>query len=537
MKTLPDSVPPRATRSAVARSQTENFDSPELCRLEPSRPLWRQLDGFIGLVMLGTIAYLYLSLFVLPNTPILQADDQVFFWMNAQRMLHGDRAYVDFFQYTPPGTDLFFLLLFKLFGARIWVLNAAVLALGAALCWVCFRVANQIMKRPLALLATVVYLILIFSKLLNATHHWFSILMVMCATSVIIRTRTARRVAIAGGALGLAAFFTQTHGVAAVAALAIFLIWEQYRAQRSLRDILTPPVMLSVSFAGAVLGLNAYFIASVGLNHLWYEQVTYVRRFGLQGFQNLGLPALLTWHSLPTVGQQVFVYLLLPIIYLLSLLRFWIGSSDPRSDDDRRTALLSLVGLFLLAEVALSPNWLRIYAVSMPGIILAIWILGRMGKVRRYAILLIWAGIASLALTQTWRRHHQPYAVVELPGGTAAVPAPKWEELHWIMQHTKPGDFFFQADWPGMYVPLELRNPVFLDAVGANEQTRPEYVDLTIRQLEERKVRYVLWSRRLDNSNVNRPWEYHLEPLKNYLRDQYSRVKTFADQDEVWERK
>jgi hypothetical protein len=50
--------------------------------------------------------------------------------MNAQRLLHGQRVYLDFFQSTPPGTDLVYLGVFKVFGARIWVTNLIVLALG-----------------------------------------------------------------------------------------------------------------------------------------------------------------------------------------------------------------------------------------------------------------------------------------------------------------------------------------------------------------------------------------------------------------------
>jgi hypothetical protein len=66
-----------------------------------------------ALLVFGAMAYLYANLFQFPHTPILQSDDQVFFWTNAQRMLNGERAYVNFFQYTPPGTDVFFLSLFK----------------------------------------------------------------------------------------------------------------------------------------------------------------------------------------------------------------------------------------------------------------------------------------------------------------------------------------------------------------------------------------------------------------------------------------
>jgi hypothetical protein len=533
MKTLPGSAAVGLAQSMLASSEMENIRLRERGRLGSG---WLSA-GFIGLVLLGIAAYLYLNLFVLPDTPVLQSGDQVFFWMDAQRMLHGERVYLDFFQYTPPGTDLVFLTVFKLFGPRIWALNAVVLALGVALCWVCLHVASQILERDLALLATCLYLVLIFNKPLTATHHWFSVLVVMCAAGVIIAESSPWRVAIAGGLLGLASFFTQTHGIAAVAGVAAFLVWEQSRRARSSREVLARVFLLLVGFASAVLMLNAYFIASAGAGPLWYQQVTYVLRYAGRGPWNFGLPEFSTWRSLPRVGQQVFVYLLLPVVYLFALGRL---RSDPKAlafSNDRKTSLLALIGVFLLAEVALSPNWLRIYAVSMPGIILAIVMVSRMGSARRNAVGLIWAGIACLAFVQLWARHHHPYVVAEWPGGTGAVSAEDYEELHWITQHTRPGEFFFQAIWPGMYLPLDLRNPLFLDAAGTNEQTRPEYVELAIGQLEEKKVRYVVWSQRLDDANPLHAGEDHLGPLRAYLHSRYNCVRIFPDRDEVWERR
>jgi hypothetical protein len=504
-----------------------------------NRPLGHSPAALIALLSVAATGYLYSNIFLLPHTPILQSDDQVYFWMHAQRMLNGERPYIDFFQYTPPGTDLFFLFLFKLFGARIWVLNLAAIALGIALSWACFLVASQVMQRHLAVLSAFLYLIFIFSQPLNATHHWFSVLIIMCAVSIVMIERTPRTIAVSGGLLGLASFFTQTHGVAALAAFAIFLIWEQTKDKKAWREVFLHPAVLCLSFAASALALNGYFIASTGIKHLWYEQVTYVRRYVVQGLpsvQNLGLPGPLTWQNLPMVGQQVFVYLMLPAVYLLSLYR--VGVREPVSNDQRRIALVSLVGLFLLAEVALSPNWLRIYAVSMPSIIVAVWMIGRTETVRRrYAVGVIWAGITCLALLHVWVRQHRPYITAGWPGGAAAVPASKYEELDWIKRHTKPGEFFFQAAWPGTYVPLGLRNPLFVDVVGPDEQTRPEDVDLAIRQLEQKRVRYVLWSERLDTTSRDHSSESHLGPLQGYLRSRYNPVATFADQDEVWERK
>ena len=158
------------------------------------------------LVLLVIASFLYFNLFVFGGVPVLLGDDQVFFWMDAQRMLHGEGPYIDFFQYTPPGTELVFLAGFKLFGPRIWVLNAMVLALGIALCWICFRLANQVLPSRHALLSTLLYLVLIFSKALNATHHWFSVLAVMSAVLILMRQSTRSRIALSGALLSLAAY-------------------------------------------------------------------------------------------------------------------------------------------------------------------------------------------------------------------------------------------------------------------------------------------------------------------------------------------
>jgi len=488
-------------------------------------------------MLLAVAAYLYCNLFLLPRTPILQSDDQVYFWMYAQRLLHGEHAYLDFFQFTPPGTDLFFLFLLKSFGEHIWVLNAAVILLGVALCWVCLVVARHIMEPHLALLCAFAYLVFIFAKPLNATHHWFSVLVAMCAVAILMPARTANRIAVAGALLGLATFCTQTHGIVTLLAIAIFLVWERFHERQSGGQLLMNPAILCVSFLASVLTLNSYFIATAGVRRLWDQQVAHVRKYRIEGWltPNFGLPAPLDWHNIFTLSLPVFVYVLLPVIYLFSLVV--ARRNSPTSDDHRRIILVALVGASLFAEVALSPNWLRIYSVSMPGIVLAIWAIGRATRVRRYASPAIGAAMLLFASLQVWSRHHRPFVITELPAGVAAVPAPLFEQIDWIAKHTQPGDFVFQAGWPGLYLPLGLRNPVFIDTVGTNEQTRPEHVELTIRQLDQKQVRYVIWSPRLNAPSSDHPGEDQLGPLLGYLHGRYALIKTFVGADELWERR
>jgi|tagenome__1003787_1003787.scaffolds.fasta_scaffold20975284_2 hypothetical protein len=492
-------------------------------------------------MLIGVAVYLFCNLFLLWHTPILQSDDQVYFWMDAQRMLHGERVYVDFFQYTPPGTDVFFLTLFKLFGARIWVLNTAVILLGLALYYVCFQVARHIMEARIALLCAAMYVVGIFSKPLNATHHWFSVLFAMSAVSAILSNQSSSGVTICGGFLALSFFFTHTHAIAALAAIIIWVGWQTvlHASWRTggKRQLIAQPAILIVSFAIGVFALYAYFIATAGTQRLWYQHVTYVYKNAVEGFAavpNLGFPAPIAWHNWTTIGMPLLVTLLLPLVYIISLYR--VVRRDGPTNTEQSNALVSLVGLFLFIEVAVSPNWLRLYAVAMPGVIAAVYLLTRVKRGSRQLLFGLAFGTACLGLLLIWSRQHRTYVTASLPAGAAAIPQDQYDEVHWIAEHTHPGDYFFQAAWPGLYMPLELRNALFLDTVEINNQTRPEHLADAIRQLDRKKVQYILWSSRLDRSGAI-PSRDHLEPLREYLHSQYEPVKSFSTGNTIWARK
>jgi hypothetical protein len=498
----------------------------------------RKTNWFPILAVLGTTTYLYLNLFSFPNTPFLLGGDQVYFWTDAQRMLDGGRIYQDFFQFTPPGTDLLYFALFKLFGASLWVTNAVVLVLGVSLCWFCFVLASEIMSRQSALLATVLFLVLIYGKLLSGTHHLFSVLAIMGAVNICVRKITRARILVAGALLGMASFFTQTHGPAALLAFATFLIWRLLRMKGTWADLLRNQSLLLLGYAVALLLLNAHFIATVGLKQLWYLQVTYIWQYVVYSplITSMGLPEPLAWYTLPKLSQYLFVYILLPIIYPVALWRCW---SERRNTTFpwEQAALLSIVGFFLSLEVFLSPNWLRIYSVSMTGIILLVWAFDQVRKIRPYLVVLVWVGISCLAVRQTRSGYVLRPLRVQLPGGEVATNAQTYGKLQWVMLHTTPGQFFFQADWPGMYLPLKLRNPVFLDIVLPGEGTRPEHISSAIQQLEGKQVRYVLWAARLDHvDEVLAPSKDHVAPLRAYLHTNYTQVQVFSDGDAVLQR-
>ena len=410
------------------------------------------------------------------------------------------------------------------------------LGLGIVLSLVCFHIAGKIVPRRMAALASALFVTLIYSRRPNATHHWFSVLFVMCAVAVGIERRDLTRIAVAGACLGLASFFTQTHGAVGAAAFAIFLLWEQFATKASWGNLITKEVVLALSFGAVCASVYAHYLVAVGLKQLWYFEVTYVTKYMVSGPSSplVGFVGSAGWREAVMVCEVGFVCLLLAVIYPVLLVASWRSRfSDSFTNERIRIVLLGLVGLFLLLEVLSSPNWFRLYTVSMPGIILLVWCIGR-ARLRVYGVGMLCLGTGLLALGQTTSRQFQRLTVGELRGGKVAASPPVFEKFRWVNEHTTAGEPFFQATWPGMYVPLDLWNPTFLDVA---DNPTPEYVQKVIRQLEAKRVRYVLWSPRLNDLNSARTWTDQLRPMRAFLNENYERIHVFGDQDEVWQRK
>ncbi|WP_353062136.1 hypothetical protein RBB77_12570 [Tunturibacter psychrotolerans] len=513
-----------------------NTNAPRITvKKEPA--IGRGSNSRVIFLLLGVAVYLYLNLFSLPDTPFLLGDDQVYFWMDAERMLDGGRIYQDFFQFTPPGTDLIYLALFKQFGLSLWTTNCVVLVLGIASCWLCFVLASEVVERRSAVLTTALFLVLIYGKLLDGTHHLFSAFAIMGAVKIYTRNATFARIVISGTLLGVASFFTQTHGAVAYLAFAVFFFWRRSREHQPWLHLLQKMWWLSLGYTVTLLLLAAPFIATIGWKQLWYYQIIYVGKHVIPMRPGMmGLPGISSWRDLPRFGQAVLVYLFLPVVYLLTLWRCW-RERRPAAFPWEQITLMSLVGFFLMVEVAFNLNFLRLYSISLAGIVLLVWHLEQTRMMRPYAVAVMWIAISALAVWQTISAHKLQPRKIHLPSGEVATGEQAYEKLHWMTEHTRPGQFLFQAAWPAMYLPLQLRNPMFVDQIYPADGTPTDEVALTIQQLEVKQVPYVLWAARLgsmDNLSV-RPKD-HVVPLRAYLHSQYSEEHTFPDGDQVWHR-
>ncbi len=526
-------------------SKVLKADPPVQCVRLPKNSLERHSSSqhhrlWLFLTLCGTAAYLYLRLFNFGMTPFLLSGDQVTFWMEGMRMLDGEQIYRDFFRFIPPGTDYLYAAVFSLFGARVWVTNLVDLALGVGLAWLCFSISAKLMKDHLACLTTALYSVFVYGKSPNGTHHFFAVLAIAGALNVLMGGISRARLAIAGILFAVAAFFNQVHGATALVGVSLFLVWRHVHTRGRPAEFIRNLASLLLGFAPAFFLLNAYPIGTVGLKQLWYCQVIYVWKFkayspGMWSFGLLGpLSEPLTPMSLLKSVPYLSILVLLPPVFCVAFWLCWSQRNNSSFPWERFT-LLTVVGSLLLAEITVAVTWFRVFTVSLFGVILFVWMLAQTPRLMRYAFTLGWVLVLGLAAEQLIAVHTSNSVKAEFPGGYFATSPQEYDELHWIERLTKPGDPFLEVDWTGVYLPLRLKNPLYVASLDPWDAPRVEDIELAIQQIESKKVRYILREKTVDWwCGLGHPCPVTIAYFQTYLQTAFTCQHTFPNGDTLW---
>jgi hypothetical protein len=488
------------------------------------------------LVVVASGGYLLALTFGRRGIPFLIGGDQGFPWVHAHRMLRGELPYRDFFQFTAPGADVLFAAAFSLVGERMWVTNAIVVAVGVAVAAVCFIVASQVLSRASAAQATAAVTVLVYGPALRVSpHHWLSVLAIMSAVGVLGSGTSRARLIGAGVLLGLASFFTQTHGVVALVAFVALEAWKSRRDGFPLRRLVQRLAMLVGGFVGAIAVEYAYFVPTAGLARMWECLFVYVRLHVRRTTTlGLGLPEALT----PTTVRWLAPYL---SVYAMAFVGYVITPALARAEHGGKESktlavvwLCWLVGVALLAEVLVALSWGRFFAVSLPGVILFVWAIERSGRARRALVASTWLVIVVFGCLIVRANAQRHSLVFQAPAGTLLTDAATAEKLAWVGSHTRGDGSFFAADEPSLYLPLGLTDPVFLVAVVPAHTTPPAQIRELIAELETSRIPQVLWPPRLVEAEDDRAG---IPSLSAYIHARYRLAHTFAGGDEAWERR
>ena len=494
--------------------------------------------------LLGCAAFLYLHLFKLPWTPVVTIGDQDIYLVGGSRMLGGQAIYRDFFDFLPPGTDLVYFLLFRIFGVRDWIPNLALIVLGVGLVWLMTVISRRIVPGTTAYLPGVVFLTFSFRSQLDATHHWYSALAVLAALAIALESRTPARVIAAGALCGVAAFFTQTRGAMALLGFAAFLLWEAGKKGLGARAMFKNEAWLVSGFLASLGLLMAYFIRQAGLERVFDSTVIFLLRYSTAYEWNTWAaylkerPSLHPWYRLGLLGVWLFMNVFQPVVYVLCLWRYRrerrrpAGAAGVNWD---RWMLLCVVGLAVLAGTLRAPSALRLAADSLPVLILLAWLVSPPGWLCEAARGTFWLSAGALLIaTPLARQFAYSPTYLDFPTGRAAFfDQDRATQFDWFLERVHPGEYFFGST--SFNFRLLLPDPARVPFVTTTDFTRPEQVSDVVESLERRRVPWVLGWNELDLSGPGFGPGDHLGPLREYLSGRYHVVVIFR-YGKVWER-
>jgi hypothetical protein len=501
----------------------------------------------LALAILLALLYLYLLLFVPLRTPIdVGLGDDRLFLEEARRILDGQIIYRDFFEFYFPGVDLFYALLFRIFGVRAWIPNLCLLALGMGLVWTGIVLSRKLVSGPSAILPGLLFLWISYRLYLDAVPHWYAILLIMIATAVLIEARSPMRLMLAGALTGLAACFAQHHGAFAAAGLAAFVLWEGRRDDDGWRQISRRELCLLVPF-GSIVGLCVVyavrqagfnlFVSSTILFPLKYWSFLDVNRWSENTVTEIGSELL--HHHLPQLRLMLLV-ILVPGIYLVAIAGYLRLATTTTSLnlDWRRIILLSTVGLAMFASIVNAAVFWRMAAVSLPAMVIAVWMVERGAGAK--GMVALWAITLAFMIRDVRRAQTSWTTILDTPAGRVAlVPDDPTSLYQWLALNTHPGEYVFEAAEWDIYFWFGLQNPTKLHRLYANGFTRPEQVADAIEDLEARKPRLIVASDDLDTATYPGATD-HLGPARIYFHSHYRKLQTFVDNStgriSVWER-
>lgn len=453
-------------------------------------------------------------------------------------MALGQLPYRDYLQIVPPGIDLVYALLIKAFGARIWIPNLLMSCLAAVVAFEMTLIASHLMRGAILLLPGLLFAGFILWDSTDATHHWFSTVVILAATFVLLNGMTRRRVATAGALCGVAACFTQSTGAMAVAGLLAYLAYYLWRRRAPALERWQKYILLCGTAATVFVAFNAYFVRAAGLSRWLFCLIVYPLRYYRAPSINNWHVVMFEFHLQPGMMRWArfpFVWATIPVAVIALVLALRQGRGDEQDERWQKVALVAVTGIAMFLAVAAAPSVKRLGMASPPALVLLAWLLRHPGKV--YAGLRTLLGCAAFTLAVAVPAHLQlrAHPTLDLPGGRTVILDPViYDEYRWLRGETHPGEYFFGM--APMYSGLHLRNPAAIESVHDSEYTRPEQVAALIDALEGHHVQILVVTPMYSPYRAASSPHDHLDPLRTYIRQNYRPVKSWPSNHEVWER-
>lgn len=507
-------------RSHIARNTLRHAEEPSPALLI-----------YAGLGIASALFY-YMHLFRFPATPLWQSWDETIFLEHAVRMLRGEVLYRDLFQFNLPGTEYLYYFLFRLFGIRLWIAPLALLANGVAITLLLYSLSRKVLHGSAACVPPVIYLVICQRSSFDATHHWYSTMLVLLAIRLTMANR-AFPLGLAGTTLGVASLFTTSRGASVAFAIGVYLIWKE----RGLAKAFRPLMILLAPYVAVISAALACMARLCGTKTLINSVIVFPARYYSAGYANSASVYFDELHHLtPFRAGSIFVVLMwvginlaVPVILLAFPVLLLRRQMQDRTSTSPAPALVLywLAGIFSLLPVATAPATLRLICAAAFAYILAATLIERDGWSRLLQFSL--AAGCLFGLLQFAAMMRTPVKIITGPLGSAAFYRNgTYEQFSWIAQNLSAGTTLFGSPDADFF--FDMKDPSRVPWVEPDEYTRPEEVGRLIATLQFQPGTTIFWPQSAWNDKGTGD---HLQPLRKYLRQHYQPVHQFEDGTQV----
>src|SRR5262245_10897512 len=223
-------------------------------------PRSRDWAGLCSLLFVGSIVFVLCLPFM---RSIFGLGDEGVLLHGAERLLRGERLYVDFFEFLPPGGFLIVEAWFAITGIWMWSARLlAILTITGIACFIYLACRRASGHAPASAFVAIGWAVMSQGAWTQISHHWFTTLFSMVAAWAVLASlgkpqRRQWQPLVAGLAAGAAAMVTPTRGaLAMLAAAAGFAGSRRHRT-----------VLIAFALGGALVPLSvlAYVIGQGAL--------------------------------------------------------------------------------------------------------------------------------------------------------------------------------------------------------------------------------------------------------------------------------
>jgi hypothetical protein len=522
---------------------------PLITKTQPSSALSTSWIPFLLFLFSGA----YLCLFLRYSS--LEPDEGIIF-MGAERVLHGQVPYRDFFSFYTPGSFYLLALWFKLFGYSFLAARASLTVVGALCTVLLYLLSLRVCSRSIAIFTASLSTFAVFPYRFLVLHNWYSTLLACLATYSAVQwleTRSSRWAFATGCFCSLTVLFEQSKGVGLC--LGLLLGFGILRV-RKFKSFERPEwAWLAIGSLWPVFLTLAYFGSQHALNAMEHDLLWPLHHYGVAnhvpyGYQNWSARARdVIFHVGPIWQRAVKVLavspgLLVPMLPLvaLCLLPFWAFRTKhhplEKAKSDYYTLICSVLAGLLLSVTVTRADVLHFMYLAPLSFLPLAWMLdanaflgSRLATLRPYLMLAISVtfGLMTCALLVAGLSGRNQ---VETRHGSIRTSQPD-TVIGYVQAHNADGDEILVYPYLPLYYYLTgthspSRYDYFQPGMNTIEQARE-----IIANMESHQVRTVIFEpgfmAKIPVSWPNTPLgAVSADPVSQYIMQNYRACKTLT---------